>query len=40
MLRNLCLHFARQYGQYGKNEKEIIQLKLPKYQKPKEENMG
>ena len=29
----LCLHFARQDGQEGK--KEIMQLKWPKYQKPK-----
>ena len=32
ILRNLCLHFARQYGQEGKKRKE----KWPKYQKPKE----
>ena len=40
ILRNLCLHFARQDGQDGKNGKKIMQLKWPKYQKPKDENMG
>ena len=37
---NLCLHFARQDGQNRKNGKKITQLKWPKYQKPKDENMG
>ena len=37
---NLCLHFARQDGRDGKNGKKIMQLKLPKYQKPKDQNMG
>ena len=36
-LRNLCLHFARQDGKKGK---KIMQLKWPKYQKPKDKNMG
>ena len=27
ILRNLCLHFARQDGKDGKNEKKITQLK-------------
>ena len=27
ILRNLCLHFARQDGQDGKNGKKITQLK-------------
>ena len=40
ILRNLCLHFARQDGQGGKNGKKIMQLKWPKYRKPKDENMG
>ena len=41
ILCNLCLHFARQAGQDGKNNgKKILQLKWPKYQKPKDENMG
>ena len=44
ILRNLCLHFARQDGQDGKNPehmvKKITQLKWPKYQKPKDENMA
>ena len=40
ILRNLCLHFARQDGQDGKNGKKITQLKRPKYQQPKDENMG
>ena len=34
ILHNLCLHFARQVGQEGK------ELKSPKYQKPKDKNMG
>ena len=34
LVSNLCLHFARQDGQEGKK------LKWPKYQKPKDENMG
>ena len=37
ILRNLCLNFARQDGQDGK---KIMQLKRPKYQKPKYKNMG
>ena len=37
----LCnLHFERQDGQDGKNGKKIMQLKWPKYQKPKDKNMG
>ena len=44
ILHNLCLHFARQDGKDGKREgknwKKITQLKWPKYQKPKNENMG
>ena len=35
ILCNLCLHFARQDGQDGKNQKKITQLKWPKYQKTK-----
>ena len=35
ILRNLCLHFARQDGKEGKNGKKVTQLKLPKYQKTK-----
>ena len=35
-LPNLCLHFARQDGRDGK---KIMQLKWPKYQKPKDKNM-
>ena len=31
ILRNLCLHFARQDGQDGKNRMKITQLKWPKY---------
>ena len=34
ILCNLCLHFPGQDG------KKITQLKWPKYQKPKDENMG
>ena len=37
ILGNLCLHFARQDG---KNGKKTTQLKWPKYQKPKDKNMG
>ena len=37
ILCNLCLHFARQDG---KKRKKITHLKWPKYQKPKDENMG
>ena len=40
ILRNLCLHLARQDGQDGKTEINKRQLKCPKYQKPKDENMG
>ena len=43
IIRNLCLHFAkqdRQDGKDGKNRKKITQLKLPKYQKPEDKNMG
>ena len=40
MLCNLCLHFARQDGQDGKNPKKITLLKWTKCQKPKDENMG
>ena len=36
ILHNLYLHFARQNGQDGKKRKKITQLKLPKYQKPKD----
>ena len=37
ILRNLCLHFARQDGQDGKNrkEKKITQLKWPKTKRRK-----
>ena len=35
---NICLHFARQDGQDGKNQKS--HNKWPKYQKPNDENMG
>ena len=35
ILCNLCLHFARQDGQDGKNREKITQLKLPKYKKRK-----
>ena len=37
---NLCLHFAKQDRQDGKNGKKITQLKLPKYQKPEDKDMG
>ena len=42
ILHNLCLHFARQDGQDGKQteRKSRIPLKSPKYQKAKDENMG
>ena len=40
ILRNLCLHFARQDGQDGKNWKENHATKLTKIQKPKDKNMG
>ena len=40
ILHNLCLHFARQDGQDGKNGEKIMQLKWPKDQKSKDENMG
>ena len=40
ILHDLCLDFARQDGQDGKNKKKIMQLKWPKYQKPKDKNMG
>ena len=44
ILRNLCLHFARQDGQDGKKtRKENHATKVTKismYQKPKDENMG
>ena len=36
ILRNLCLHFARQDGQDGKNGKKIMQLN----QNTKKKNMG
>ena len=42
-LSNLCLHFARQDGQDKKKQKEnhtTKVTKIPKYQKPKDENMG
>ena len=39
ILRDLCLHFARQDGQGGKNQKKIMQVKLPKYQKRNDGNM-
>ena len=38
ILRNLCLHFARQDGQDGKEQKENHIHKMTK--KPKDENMG
>ena len=37
ILCNLCVHFARQDG---KNTHTHTQLKWPKYQKPRDENMG
>ena len=37
ILRNLCLHFARQDGQDKKTGMKITQLKWTKYQKPKDE---
>ena len=40
ILHNVCLHFARQDGQYGKKGEENHVVKRPKYQKPKDENMG
>ena len=43
MLGNLCLHFARQAAKTDKkkkNGKKIAKLKWPKYQKPKDKNMG
>ena len=40
ILRNPCLHFPRQDGQDWKKGKKIVQLKWPKYKKPKDENMG
>ena len=40
ILRNPCLHFARQDGQEGKKGMKIMQLKWPKYHKPEDENMG
>jgi len=40
IFRNLCLHFARQDGQDGKNQKETHATKKPKYQKPKDKYMG
>ena len=36
----LLFYWARQDGQDGKNGDKIMQLKWPKYQKPKDENMG
>ena len=39
ILRNLCLHFAKQDGQDGKKGKKVTKLKWPKYQKPKDKNM-
>ena len=38
ILHNLCLHIARQDGQHGKNNN--MQLKWPKYQKPRDKNVG
>ena len=35
ILRNLCLHFARQYGQDGKKRKENHTTKVTKIQKTK-----
>ena len=40
ILRNLFLHFAKQDGQNGKKGKKVTKLKWPKYQRPKDENMG
>ena len=37
ILHNLCLHLQ---GKMEKNRKKIMQLKCPKYQNPKDENMG
>ena len=39
ILLNICLYFARQDGQDGKQTERKI-TKSPKYQKPKDENMG
>ena len=39
ILHNLYLRFARQDGQDRKPGKKITQLKWPKYQNPKDENM-
>ena len=41
ILRNLCLHFARQDGQdRKKKQKENHETKVTKIPKPKDENMG
>ena len=40
ILRNLCLHFARQDGQDGKKWKENHATKVTKIQKTKRRNMG
>ena len=40
ILRNLCLHFARQDGQDGKNRKENHATKVTKIPKPADKNMG
>ena len=40
ILRNICLHFARQDGQDGKNWKENHATKVTKIPKNKEEKYG
>ena len=40
ILRNLCLHFARQDGQDGKKGKENHETKVTKIPKTKRRNYG
>ena len=40
ILRNLCLHFARQDGQDGKNRKENLTTKVTKIPKTKRRKYG
>ena len=40
ILRNLCLHFARQDGQDGKNSKEKYTTKVTKIPKTKRQKYG
>ena len=40
ILRNLCLHFARQDGQDGKNQKENHATKVTKIPKTKRRKYG